>query len=137
MLAGSLLGNREAGLRGWYLGAIAALGCGLLGSAVAPALPFALVSFAAAGAGNGLFVVASRTLLQRAVPERLHGRAFGVLDAIDSWGFGAAMLLGGALAAGLGGRATFALAGVATLFVLPRGRSRASSEGRCTMGRKW
>ena len=77
-----------------------------------------LISFAAAGAGNGLFVVASRTLLQRAVPERLHGRAFGVLDAVDSWGFGAAMLLGGAMAAGFGGRTTFALGGAATLFVL-------------------
>jgi hypothetical protein len=85
---------------------------------VAPALGFALVSFAVAGAGNGLFVVANRTLLQRAVPERAHGRAFGVLDAIDSWGFGAAILLGGVMAAGLGGRLTFALAGAATLFIL-------------------
>jgi MFS family permease len=118
MLTGSLLGNREDGLRAGYLAAIGALGLGLLGSAVAPALPFALLSFAIAGAGNGLFVVTCRTLLQRAVPERAHGRAFGVLDAIDSWGFGAAMLLGGALAAGIGGRATFALAGLATLFVL-------------------
>jgi MFS family permease len=117
MLTGSLLGNREDGLRTRYLAAIAALGLGLLGSAVAPALPFALATFAAAGAGNGLFVVTCRTLLQRAVPERAHGRAFGVLDAVDSWGFGAAMLLGGALASGLGGRATFALGGAATLFV--------------------
>ena len=59
-----------------------------------------------------------RTLLQRAVPERAHGRAFGGLDAVDSWGFGAAILLGGAMASGLGGRATFALAGGATLFIL-------------------
>jgi MFS family permease len=118
MLAGSLLGNREDGLRPRYLAAIGVLGLGLLGSAAAPALAFALVSFAVAGAGNGLFVVTCRTLLQRAVPERAHGRAFGVLDAVDSWGFGAAMLLGGAMASGLGGRATFALAGAATLFIL-------------------
>jgi MFS family permease len=118
MLAGSLLGSREDGLQSRYLAALGALGLGLLGSAVAPALGFALVSFAVAGAGNGLFVVANRTLLQRAVPERAHGRAFGVLDAIDSWGFGAAILLGGVMAAGLGGRLTFALAGAATLFIL-------------------
>jgi MFS family permease len=118
MLIGSLLGNREEGLRTLYRAAIGALGLGLLGSAVAPALPFALVSFAIAGAGNGLFVVTCRTLLQRAVPDRAHGRAFGVLDAIDSWGFGAAMLFGGLLASGIGGRATFALAGLATLLVL-------------------
>jgi MFS family permease len=118
MLTGSLLGNREDGLRTRYLAAIGALGLGLLGSAAAPALAFALASFAVAGAGNGLFVVTCRTLLQRAVPERAHGRAFGVLDAVDSWGFGIAMLLGGAMASGLGGRATFALAGAATLFIL-------------------
>jgi MFS family permease len=118
MLTGSLLGNREDGLRTRYLAAIGALGVGLLGSAAAPALAFALASFAVAGAGNGLFVVTCRTLLQRAVPERAHGRAFGVLDAVDSWGFGIAMLLGGAMASGLGGRATFALAGAATLFIL-------------------
>ncbi len=41
-----------------------------------------------------------------------------MLDAVDSWGFGAAILLGGAMATGLGGRATFALAGAATLFIL-------------------
>jgi MFS family permease len=118
MLTGSLLGNREDGLRASYLAAIGALGLGLLGSAAAPALVFALASFAVAGAGNGLAVVTCRTLLQRAVPERAHGRAFGLLDAVDSWGFGAAMLLGGAMASSLGGRATFALGGAATLLIL-------------------
>jgi hypothetical protein len=118
MLAGSLLGGRgEAAVTRRYLGAIAALALGLLGSAAAPALPFALAGFALAGAGNGLFVVAGRLLLTRTVPDRLHGRAFGVLDAVDSWGFGAAVLLGGALVAAAGGRVTFALAGAATLLV--------------------
>jgi MFS family permease len=118
MLAGSLLGSRgEAAVTRRYLGAIAALALGLLGSAAAPALPFALASFALAGAGNGLFIVAGRLLLTRTVPDRLHGRAFGVLDAVDSWGFGAAVLLGGALVAAGGGRVTFALAGAATLLV--------------------
>jgi MFS family permease len=118
MLAGSLLGNHGGVWRTPYLGAIAALGLGLLGSAAAPTLPFALVSFAFAGAGNGLFVVAGRVLLQRGVPEPLHGRGFGVLDAVDSWAFGAAVLLGGTLAGAAGGRITFALAGAATLLVL-------------------
>jgi MFS family permease len=125
MLAGSLLGNR-AGEK-LYLGAIAALALGLLGSAAAPALAWALPTFALAGAGNGLFVVAGRTLLQRAVPERLHGRAFGVLDAVDSWGFGAAVLLGGTLAGAAGGRIAFALAGVATLFIFAAAATAAQS----------
>jgi MFS family permease len=131
MLVGSLLGNHAGVWRTPYLCSIAALGLGLLGSAAAPALPFALVSFALAGAGNGLFVVAGRVLLQRGVPEPLHGRAFGILDAVDSWGFGAAVLLGGTLAGAVGGRLTFALAGAATLFVLlaAAGAARARKGG--------
>jgi MFS family permease len=128
MLVGSLLGNLdEEAVVVRYLAAIAALGLGLLGSAGAPTLPFALVSFALAGAGNGLFVVVGRLLLTRAVPDSLHGRAFGVLDAVDSWGFGAAVLLGGALVAAVGGRVTFALAGAATLFVLALAAAAARS----------
>ena len=41
-----------------------------------------------------------------------------MLDAIDSWAFGAAILAGGALAASLGGRITFAIAGTGALLVL-------------------
>lgn len=41
-----------------------------------------------------------------------------MLDAIDSWDFGAAVLAGGALAASLGGRTTFAIAGTGALLVL-------------------
>jgi MFS family permease len=133
MLAGSLLGARndtcprdsltERGrddehVTNRYLTAIALLGLGLLGTGAAPALPFAMLAFAVAGAGNGLFLVTVRVLMQRLIPERLHGRAFGLQDAVDSWGFGAAILTGGALAASLGGRATFLLAGAFSLIVL-------------------
>ena len=63
-----------------------------------------MLAFAVAGIGNGLFLVTVRVLMQKLIPERAHGRAFGLLDAIDSWGFGAAIVAGGALAASLGGR---------------------------------
>ena len=119
MLAGSLLGPRDdAALRGRYLLAIAALGLGLLGTAASPVLPIAMLAFAVAGIGNGLFLVTVRVLMQKLIPEQAHGRAFGLLDAIDSWGFGAAIVAGGALAASLGGRVTFAIAGTAALIVL-------------------
>src|SRR3954452_790246 len=119
MLAGSLLGGRDdAGVTRRYLTAIALLGLGLLGTGAAPALPFAMLTFALAGVGNGLFLVAVRVLMQRRIPEHLHGRAFGLQDAVDSWGFGAAILAGGALATSLGGRATFLLAGAFALLVL-------------------
>jgi MFS family permease len=119
MLAGSLLGGRDdERVSGRYLTAIALLGLGLLGTGAAPALPLAMLAFALAGAGNGLFLVTVRVLMQRLIPEHLHGRAFGLQDAVDSWGFGAAILSGGALAASLGGRATFLLAGAFSLVVL-------------------
>lgn len=120
LLGGSLLGasdTDEDGLRRRYLLGLVVLGAGLVGSALAPALGIAMATFAVSGLGNGLFVVSDRVLLQRLVPDRLHGRAFGLLDAVDSWGFGGALLLGGALASAYGGRTTFALAGIGTLLV--------------------
>jgi MFS family permease len=119
MLAGSLLGPRNDGaLRNRYLMAIALLGVGLLGTAASPVLPAAMIAFAVAGIGNGLFLVTVRVLMQKLIPEQAHGRAFGLLDAIDSWGFGAAIVGGGALAASVGGRVTFAIAGALALLVL-------------------
>ena len=119
MLAGSLLPPRgEDALRRRYLIAIALLGFGLLATAAAPVLPLAMLAFAVAGIGNGLFLVTVRVLMQKLIPEPAHGRAFGLLDAIDSWGFGAAIIGGGALAASAGGRVTFAIAGTPALVVL-------------------
>jgi MFS family permease len=119
MLAGSLLAPRnDDALRSRYLIAIALLGIGLLGTAASPVLPAAMLAFAVAGIGNGLFLVTVRVLMQKLIPEQAHGRAFGLLDAIDSWGFGAAIVGGGALAASAGGRVTFAIAGALALIVL-------------------
>jgi len=118
MLAGSMLGGRGDGsVTRRHLLAIALLGFGLLGTGAAPVLPLAMLAFALAGLGNGMFLVTIRVLMQRRVPEHLHGRAFGLQDAVDSWGFGAAILAGGALAASVGGRATFLLAGAFALIV--------------------
>ena len=119
MLTGSLLGGRDDDtLRQRYLLAIALLGTGLLATAASPALPLAMIAFSVAGVGNGLFLVTVRVLMQKLIPDPAHGRAFGLLDAIDSWGFGAAIVAGGALAASVGGRITFAIAGAAALLVL-------------------
>jgi MFS family permease len=119
MLTGSLLGaDDDDTLRSRYLLAIALLGTGLLATAASPVLPLAMIAFSVAGVGNGLFLVTVRVLMQKLIPEAAHGRAFGLLDAIDSWGFGAAIVGGGALAASLGGRATFAIAGALALLVL-------------------
>jgi MFS family permease len=121
LIGGSLLGageSGEAGLRRRYLGGMALMALGLAGSALSPAVGFAMFSFALTGAGDGLFIVTDRVLLQRMVPERLHDRAFGVLDSVEAWAFAAAVVGGGALAAAFGGRAVFAVAGVLMLSVL-------------------
>ncbi len=121
LIGGALMGARDeddAGLRRRYLLGLGLLAGGLLGSAAAPTLALACITFAVTGAGNGLYVVCDRVLLQRLIPARLHGRAFGLLDSVDSWGFGAAVVLGGVLASTSGSRATFAIAGAASVVVV-------------------
>ena len=121
LIGGSLLGARdtdEDGIRRRYLGGMALMVAGLAGSALSPALGFAMLSFAVTGVGDGLFILSDRVLLQRMVPERLHGRAFGLLDSVEAWAFGAAVVGGGALATAFGGRVTFAVAGLGMLLVL-------------------
>jgi MFS family permease len=121
LIAGSLLGARddgEVGIRRRYLAGMGLMVAGLIGSAVAPAIGLAMLTFAVTGAGNALFVISDRVLLQRLVPDRLHGRAFGLLDSIEAWGFGGAVVGGGLLAGTAGGRVTFAVAGAGLLLVL-------------------
>jgi MFS family permease len=120
LVGGSLFGARDAGwtgLRRRYLSGLGLMSLGLAGSAAAPVLGLAMLTFAITGAGNGLFLVSDRVMLQRLVPERLQGRAFGLLDSIDSWGFGAALLVGGLIATTAGSRAVFAIAAAGTLLV--------------------
>ena len=71
LIAGSLLGaatTTARRIRRRYLGGMALMVAGLTGSALAPALGFAMVSFAITGAGDGLFILSDRVLLQRMVP---------------------------------------------------------------------
>jgi predicted MFS family arabinose efflux permease len=115
LVAGSLAAGRGGDERRRHVAGIAVLGAGMVATALAPALAVALVTFAATGLGNGLFIVSNRLLLQRRVPERFHARAYGVLGTCDSWAFAGAVLAGGGLATALGARAVFALAGAALL----------------------
>ena len=118
LVGGALFAGRERGdvrrRRGFALTLLAA---GMLATAVAPALWIALLTFVVTGAANGLFSTSNRILLQRTIPEAVHGRAFGLVDSLDSWGFALAVLAGGALTTALGGRATFAIAGAALVLV--------------------
>jgi MFS family permease len=134
LISGSLLsagdGSDEA-LRRRYLSGLVLMAGGLVGSALATALATALPAFAVTGLGNGLFVVSDRVLIQRLVPESLHGRAFGVLSSLKSWGLAGALVLGAALTGAAGARVTFALAGCGLLVVwLFAGRALRGARGR-------
>ena len=112
LVAGSGLGGQGRDALG-----LGVLAVGMLGAAVAPALVFAVPAFALIGAGNGIFFVSNRLMLQRSVPEHLHGRAFGLLSSGDSWALGCAVVLGGGLVSLIGARGTFTVAGAAMLVV--------------------
>lgn len=118
LIAGSIYAGRNQGdVRRRYFAGLGALALGLTTTAAAPTLIVAMALFAVAGLGNGLFTISHRTMLQAAIPERVHGRLFGLLDSCDAWGFGLAVIAGGALVSALGGRATLAIAGGTLLVV--------------------
>jgi MFS family permease len=108
LTVGSGLGGVSRDLLGLVLVAV-----GMLGAALAPVLVLTVLAFAVLGAGNGIFFVSNRVMLQRQVAEHLHGRAFGLVSSVDSWGVCAAVVLGGVLVATLGARPTLAIAGAA------------------------
>jgi MFS family permease len=120
MVAGSVLSARSSGLRRLklgYLGGLAILGCGLLGSAVAPSLACALVTFCVTGFGNSASLVHDRGLTQHLVPARLLSRAHALNGTIEAWAFAGAALLGGTLASLWGPRGVFAASGAALLAI--------------------
>jgi MFS family permease len=115
MAAGSLLssraGSKFAVLRRCYLVGLAIQGVGMIGSAAAPGLAWAIASFAVTGAANGLLAGPEVRLLQELVGERLLGRAFGLRSMLVNLAFVLAFLSAGAVLATLGVRAVFALGG--------------------------
>ncbi|HET6866165.1 MAG TPA: MFS transporter [Solirubrobacteraceae bacterium] len=108
-------GSRVNRLRRWLLIGIAVQGAGMIGSAAAPSLSFATVSFALTGAGNGLLAGPEIRLLQELASERLLGRVFGLRDALINSAYVLAFVSAGAVLAALGVRAIFALGGVGLL----------------------
>jgi MFS family permease len=114
---GSLVSARSQSLRAGYLGGLALLGCGLLGSALAPGLAFALCSFFVTGLGQGVSMTHDRALVQALTPERMRSRTQALIGTIEAWGFAGAALLGGTLASLLGARGVFAVSGLALLFL--------------------
>ena len=119
-LAGSLSGSRGGSpshLKRRFLMGFGLQALGLLASGVAPVFALALLTFALTGFGEGVLLVHERVLLQTTVPDRLLGRIFGIRDSLTSWAFAGAFVGAGFVAATLGTRPLFLLAGVLSLGV--------------------
>jgi MFS family permease len=110
-------GNRIAGLRRRWLVAVALYGAAMLGSAVAPSLPWAVASFAVTGLGNALLIGPEMRLFQELIGQRLLGRVFGLREMLSNTAAVAAFVVSGALLGLFGARSVFALGG-ATLLAL-------------------
>jgi MFS family permease len=109
--ATSRAGSSVKRLRRWLVVGMAVQGVGMIGSAAAPSLGFATVSFALTAAGNGLQAGPEVRLLQELASQRLLGRVFGLRGALVNAAYVLAFLSAGGVLAALGVRAVFALGG--------------------------
>jgi MFS family permease len=120
VVIGSLSGARRGGLgeyKARYVAGALAVALGMATMAVLPWLAAVGVAFAVFGIGNGLQVVHERLIFQRAIPQRLMGRAFALLDALGAWAFAFAYLIGGATVSLLGTRGAIGVAAGGALAV--------------------
>jgi MFS family permease len=121
VVAGSLSGARRGGLgeyKGRYVLGAAAVAAGLIAMSLLPWYGAVLVAFVAFGIGNGMVVVHERLIFQLAIPQRLMGRAFALLDALGAWGFVTAYLVAGATVSALGPRGAVGIAAGGTAAVV-------------------
>jgi MFS family permease len=113
VVGGSLSGARGGGLARYkarYAGGALAVAVAMLTMSAVPSFAVVLLAFTVFGLGNGLQVVHERLIFQRAIPERLMGRAYALLDALYAWAFVVAYLIGGAALSLLGARGAIAIA---------------------------
>lgn len=119
-IVGTLSGARGGDLRVLrrrYLAGAFLMAFGFATSGLAPSVGTAVLTFLAAGYGNGLLLIYERLLIQAVVPDALAGRIFGIRDAITAWAFALGFLAGPLLLDSLGTRATVSIAGFCGLFV--------------------
>jgi MFS family permease len=112
-LASARAGSSVARLRRFFVIGLALQGVGMIGSAAAPDLAWAIGSFALTGASNGLLAGPEVRLVQELAGERLLGRAFGLRDMVGNVAFVVAFLSAGIVLGALGVRAVFAFGGAA------------------------
>src|SRR5829696_2261493 len=119
-ISGTLSGSRGGQvslLRRRYLSGAFLMALGFAASGLAPSVAAAVVTFLAAGYGNGMLLVHERLLIQALVPDALSGRVFGIRDAITAWAFAVGFVAGPLLLDVVGIRAMITAAGVSGMVV--------------------
>ena len=119
MLLGSfaiLRGTSMSATRLYVLN-LALCSAGSLLTAVAPAVAVVALVQLVAGAGNGISVVATETILQQQVPRRMLGRVFGFLTMATALGLGISTASAGFLLDATSPRAAFLIGGVGSVAV--------------------
>ncbi len=89
----------------------AAWGGAFIALGVWPARAAALALLGLAGAGRTVLDVGGRTILHRAVPRRSHGRVFGALEGVETFGLGVGSLAMALVVALAGARGAVAIVG--------------------------
>jgi len=92
--------------------ALAVQGAGMALQTTWAILPVAAAGYLVGGVGHGVKNTLLRTLLQRRVPDRLHGRAFAAYNAVRNTAELGALGAGGLLVTALGPREALVLAGL-------------------------
>jgi MFS family permease len=123
MVIGSLLfaAVRRLSLRTLLIASTLAVGCAYLGTAVAPTLLVACLASIVGGAGNGVQWVALISAVQELTSSTYQARVIAMLESLASAMPGLGFVIGGAVAALLSPRASYAVAGLGVICVLAIG----------------
>ncbi len=119
MVAGSIVFAtlRRAPLPALLFFSTLAVGAGYLCMAAAPTLALACAAAALGGAGNGVQWVAFVSAVQDQTTAAMQARVMSVLESIGAAMPGIGFLLGGVIAATVGTRATFLMAGIGVIAI--------------------
>jgi MFS family permease len=88
------------------------MGLAVAAASQVPSTALLALAWLGGGAANGLLNVGYETLLQERTPDHVRGRVFAACEAVMDIGMVGGLLLAGAVAAALGTRGSYALAGV-------------------------
>jgi MFS family permease len=107
-LAASQLIKRDLGSA--YVRFLALFAIGIACAAAAPDVWVGAAAMIVAGIGNGAAVVGNITFVQRGAPDRLRGRAFTLLMAVNYGALGASFVVAGPVTNAIGPRWTYVVA---------------------------